>query len=243
MNKAGRKSDKPLKTAEVLESINSDRIRTNLLRKPEQIAIAFLVQRVPPWISSDMLTAIGLFGNITVMASFILAAYVNIYFLLLGILGFAINWFGDSLDGRIAFYRKKPRKLYGFTLDTTIDWIGIILIGYGYMVYTEGAWELIGYIFVVMYGWEMIISLIRYKITGKHTIDSGFLGPTEARILIIIVILSEVFVKGLINFFALGITLILLTVNILDTRHLLRVTEKMDIEELKRKKQKQQNPD
>ena len=51
--------------------------RTNLLRKPEQKTIAFLVQRIPSWISSNMLTAIGFFGNIIVFLSFILATYLH----------------------------------------------------------------------------------------------------------------------------------------------------------------------
>jgi phosphatidylglycerophosphate synthase len=235
MTKAGNNSDLSHRKKQVLESINSDRNRTNLLKTLEQKAIVYLVQRIPSWMTSDMLTAIGFLGNLTVSAAFVLAAYFGRNYLLMGILGFVINWFGDSLDGRLAYFRKRPRKKYGFTLDTTIDWIGIIMIGFGFIFYTKGPWELLGYFFVVMYGWEMIIALIRFKMTGRHTIDSGFLGPTEARILIIIVILSEVLVKGLIHYFAFGISVILFIVNVLDTHHLLRVTERMDIEELERK--------
>jgi hypothetical protein len=41
------------------------------------------------------------------------------------------------MDGRLAYYRNRPKKLYGFTLDITIDWIGIILIGVGFIVYAK----------------------------------------------------------------------------------------------------------
>lgn len=57
-----------------------------------------------------MLTGIGLRGNTLTFISFLLATYLNPNYLLLGVLGCAINWFGDSLDGRIAYYRQKPRK-------------------------------------------------------------------------------------------------------------------------------------
>jgi len=96
--------------AEILKIISTDRERTNILRKSEQATLAFLVKRIPAWISSDMLTAIGFFGNILTFLSFILAAYVNTNYLLLGTLGYAISWFGDSLDGRIAYYRQKSRS-------------------------------------------------------------------------------------------------------------------------------------
>lgn len=223
------KSNPSLKTSEVLESISQDRTRTNLLRKYEQRALAFLVQRIPSWINSDMLTAIGFFGGIIVFVSFMLAAYLNRNYLILGVLGFIIIWFGDSLDGRVAYYRNKPRKLYGFALDITMDWISIILIGCGYIVYSEGIWELLGYGFVVMYGWEMIIALMRYKITGKYSIDSGIFGPTEVRIVISAIMVAEVLFPGSLIYSAVLIIVVLFLTNISDTRKLLRVADGMDI--------------
>jgi phosphatidylglycerophosphate synthase len=227
------KSNESLKESEVLESISQDRTRTNLLRKYEQRALAFLVQRIPSWINSDMLTAIGFFGGIIVFVSFMLATYLNRNYLLLGVLGFTIIWFGDSLDGRVAYYRNKPRKLYGFALDITMDWISIILIGSGYIVYSEGIWELLGYGFVVMYGWEIIIALMRYKITGKYSIDSGIFGPTEVRILISAIMVIEVLLPGSIIYSVVLISVVLLFTNIADTRKLLLIADSMDKKKIK----------
>lgn len=235
MNYIHEKSSPAPKTSKVLESIARDRARTNLLGKYEQRTIAFLVQRIPSWISSNMLTTIGFFGSFIVFLSFVLATYLQLNYLLLGVLGFAISWFGDSLDGRIAYYRNRPRKLYGFTLDITIDWIGIILIGAGYIIYSEGIWELLGYGFVVMYGWEMIIAMMRYKITGEYSIDSGILGPTEARILISAILVAEVIFQGSIKYSVTILAIILFFVNIADTRKLLRVANDMDVKEIKKK--------
>lgn len=219
----------------IIKAIFSDRARTNLLRKQEQMLIIWLVQRMPGWISSDILTAIGLFGNAIVAASFILAKYFNSLYLLFGLLGFAINWFGDSLDGRLAYYRNKPRKNYGFTLDITIDWISIILIGFGYIIYADGARELLGYGFVVMYGWEMILALIRYRLTGKYSIDSGIMGPTEVRIVISIIMIAEVFLPGSLTYSAGLVVMVLFLVNIIDTIKLLRIGEEIDKKELDKK--------
>ena len=220
---------------EVMKIISNDRERTNLLKNPEQKILAFLVQRVPSWISSDMLTALGLFGNIMVFSGFILATHNHTNYLLLGVLGFIIGWFGDSLDGRIAYFRNKPRKLYGFILDITIDWIGIIIIGCGYIIYSDGIWEFLGYGFVVMYGWEMIIALIRYKITGKYSIDSGKLGPTEARIIISAILVVEVLLPGSMHYSALFLSIILIFVNVIDTRKLLHIADNMDMKEAGKK--------
>jgi phosphatidylglycerophosphate synthase len=228
-------SNLPLKTGEVKDSLFQDRVRTNLFRKLEQTAITYLVRRIPSWISSDMLTAIGFSGSFIVFLSFILATYFNRSFLLLCILGFTINWFGDSLDGRVAYYRKKPRRHYGFTLDITIDWLGIILIGYGFIIYTKGIWELLGYGFIVMYGWEIIIALMRYRLTGKYSIDSGILGPTEVRIVISAILLTEVVISGSIIYLSIAAVVIMFFVNIIDTRKLLKLADQMDIVEVNKK--------
>ncbi|MGC9341076.1 MAG: CDP-alcohol phosphatidyltransferase [Bacteroidales bacterium] len=219
----------------MIKTIFSDRTRTNLLKKQEQKAITWLVQRIPPFITSDVLTGIGLFGNAIVSASFILASCFNRIYLLFGLLGFTINWFGDSLDGRLAYYRNKPRKHYGFTLDITIDWISIILIGFGYIIYARGVWELLGYGFVVMYGWEMILALIRYRLTGKYSIDSGFMGPTEVRIVISIIMIAEVLLPGSLIYSAAMVVIVLFMVNIIDTIKLLRIAEEIDKKERKEK--------
>jgi len=218
---------------EILKIISRDRKRTNLLKNYEQKALATLVQRIPSWIHPDHLTLIGFFGSLTVLLSFILATYINRYYLLINILGFTLNWFGDSLDGRLAIYRNRSRKWYGFSLDLSVDWITTIVIGLGFVIYTEGVGELLGYGFVVLYGWAMITTLLRYKITGEYTIDSGLLGPTEVRIIISVILLTEVLVKDSIVMVSGLACIILLIVNIFDLLKLLKVAALRDEKEKK----------
>ena len=216
---------------EALKIISKDRDRTNIMRKYEQRAIAYLVQYVPPYISSNMLTGIGLVGNLILGLSFILGAYFSPYFLLIGIFGSILNWYGDSLDGRVAFYRKKPRKWYGFCLDITIDLIGITAIGVGFIVYLGKEWGLIGYSFIVMYAMAMIITLLRYKVTDKYSIDSGLLGPTEVRIVICLALILEVIFNGTFLYFAIISTSVLLFSNIKDVFSLLKLADSRDNQE------------
>jgi phosphatidylglycerophosphate synthase len=217
--------------------IATDRQRTNILREWEQNTIAYLVQKIPSWISSDGLTAIGSFGNLMVATSFVMGAFLNRYWLLLSLLGFAINWFGDSLDGRLAYYRHTPRKWYGFSLDVTVDWIGTILIGLGFSIYAPGIWKYTGFLFVVLYGWEMITAQLRYKIGGQYSIDSGIFGPTEVRIILGAFITIEVFIPGSIQYLATAACLFILVSNIFETRKLLFLADLRDAEELHLKKE------
>lgn len=213
---------------EVVKVIAEGRTRTNLFKNSEQKFIAYLVQRMPNWLSSDMLTAIGFFGSILTFVSFIIAYYVHPTYLLLGVVGYFVCWFGDSLDGRIAYYRHKPRKWYGYALDITVDWLGVILMGIGFVVYVDGVWEFIGIAFVVLYGWEMITTTVKYKITGKYSIDSGIFGPTEVRIILSIIFIVEVLFHNSILYISIVATFLLFVSNIINTKKLLKLADELD---------------
>jgi phosphatidylglycerophosphate synthase len=234
-DKKEEKTKRGLKTIVVLNTVFGDRARTNLLKKYEQQAIAWLVQRIPPRISSNFLTGVGFFGYIIVFTSFVLATWFGRAYLLLGLPGFLINWFGDSLDGRLAYYRNKPRKNYGFTLDITIDWLSVIMIGLGYIIYADGVWEVFGYGFVTLYAWEMILALIRFRLTGKYSIDSGKLGPTEVRLVVCAIMVAEVLLPGSMVLSSVLMVSAIFVVNIIDTRKLLRMADEIDKKEAQSK--------
>ena len=219
----------------ILKTIATDRDRTNILRNGEQKLIAYLVQRVPKWITSDGLTAIGFLGNLFVGLCLILALYVSPIFLLISLPGFLINWYGDSLDGRLAYYRNTPRKWYGFSLDVTVDWVGLSMIGLGFFFYAVPQWKWLGYIFVVLYGWEMITAQLRYKVTGTYSIDSGIVGPTELRVVLMAIIAGEYFFRGSIYYAVIAACLILVYTNFIDTRKILKAADERDAMEKKEK--------
>lgn len=215
------------------EKLFKDRKRTNILIKPEQRFISYLVKIIPSYISPNILTAIGIIGSVVVLAGFMLAYYSSNSFLLLCIAGLFINWFGDSLDGRIAYYRNIPRKWYGFSLDIIMDWVGTVLIGLGYFLYAKDEYELIAFLFVVLYGWSMIISQLRYKITNIYTIDAGLVGPTEVRVIIALIILIEILFVNTMQYFTGIICIILFIINFIDTQKLLRLGDERDTAEKK----------
>lgn len=146
----------------------------------------------------------------------------------MGIIGLVINWLGDSLDGRLAYYRNIPRRWYGFALDIIADWIGIVLIGFGYYIYAKNGTQIVAFAFVALYGWSIIISQLRYKITNEYSIDSGFVGPTELRFIIAFILILEVLFPGSITYLAGLITFILLIINIIDSLKLLKLGDLRD---------------
>lgn len=218
-----------------------DRKRTNVLSVPEQRFITYLVPRIPNWLSSDGLTAIGFIGSLIILASFLLAEYVDRTLLLLAVPGFFIQWFGDSLDGRIAYYRDKSRKWYGFALDIVMDWISTVFIGLGYVFYAVGDFKYSGFTLVALYGWAMIISQLRYRITDKYTIDAGLVGPTEIRVIISFFLILEVVFPGSLDYSVMLICVALFFINIADTKNLLALGDAKDKEEKRLKQQANDN--
>ncbi|KRD12086.1 CDP-alcohol phosphatidyltransferase [Flavobacterium sp. Root901] len=212
----------------IIQRTFSDRKRTNILKRAEQLTIAFLLPKVPEFITPNVLTLIGTIGSGLIFIAFVLGSYVTNRYLLLGIAGLAVNWLGDSLDGRLAYYRNIPRRWYGFALDIISDWIGIVLIGFGYYIYAENNTQIIAFAFVALYGWSIIISQLRYKITNEYTIDSGFAGPTELRFIIAIILIVEVLFHGSILYLTGTITIVLLIINIFDSLKLLKLGDLKD---------------
>lgn len=181
---------------------------------------------MPSWVSPDMLTFLGIMGSLIVFTGLILGMTSKAY-LLLSILGLAIHWFGDSMDGRLAYYRNTPRKWYGWALDLNADWISICIIGLGFYFYFP-TMKVLAFVFVVAYGGSMILSLIQYKINNKYIIDKASLGPTELRIIISLVLLVEIFLPYSLQVFAGSATIAMLFINVMESITLLREGDSRD---------------
>ena len=110
----------------------SVRIQTSVLNALEKKALIWLAERQPRWMTSDMLTAIGVLGSVIVALGYALSNY-SLNWLWLATFGFFVNWYGDSLDGTLARVRKTQRPIYGFYLDHCIDGVtmSIMCVGAG----------------------------------------------------------------------------------------------------------------
>ena len=117
--------------------LNQGRKRTNLLKKYEAKLIYYLCSKTPSFITPNKLTMLGVLGGLIVLMGMAASFYTgSSFFLVFSILGLAVNWLGDSLDGRIAYFRNVPRKWYGWALDLSTDWIVTFFISLGFFIYT-----------------------------------------------------------------------------------------------------------
>jgi archaetidylinositol phosphate synthase len=163
---------------------NHKRINDILFGPLERPALAWLAAHMPGWVTPDILTLIGLLSSVLIFISYWLTQKSSA-FLWLASFGFVLNWFGDSLDGTLARYRKIERPKYGFFVDHIIDAVDEVLVFLGlgvspYVNFTVANLALVCY---------LLISIQVYISTAVHSvfkISYGKLGPTEIRVIAIL---------------------------------------------------------
>lgn len=188
------------------------RINNSLVGAIERRALAWLVRRMPRSVTPDKLTAFGIFGAALTLAGYVLTAW-SPSFLWLASLGLVFHWLGDSLDGSLARFRKIERPKYGYFLDQTIDVVGNLLIcaGMGLSAYVRMDVALLA---LAGYHALSIYSLVKACVSGEFHISLVGWGPTEMRLLIILMN-TTIFFFGAPPFTVVGLTMTWCDVTIL----------------------------
>ena len=178
-----------------MEIKQSTRIQTSILNGVERKVLIWLANHLPRWMSSDIMTTIGVIGAFLCGLGFALTNY-SIYWLWLSIAGLVLNWFGDSLDGTIARVRNTQRPLYGYYLDHNIDTINeaFMFIGAGLsplMNMGVAALCYAAYLALTVY-----VS-INAHLKSEFKLTYGKMGPTEFRLIIVIADIMLMYIPAL----------------------------------------------
>lgn len=161
------------------------RIQTSFLNAAEKKALVWLAHRQPRWMTSDMLTYIGVLGAAVCALGYALSN-LSVYWLWLSSFGLVINWYGDSLDGTLARVRQLQRPKYGFFIDHSLDAITVCFMFLGGGLSSIFKMEvamlmLIGYLVLSVYTYICTIIKDEFLLTY-----GGGFGPTEMRLIIIL---------------------------------------------------------
>jgi len=150
----------------------------------ERKVLPWLAARLPKWVVPDHLTMLGLAASTFIAVAYMLSNR-NPSWLWAASGALVVQWFGDSLDGNLARYRKIERPRYGYYLDHLTDAYSTLAIGLGlglspYMLLSVGLAIVAAY---------LILSINVYLETyvfGEFSFSYGKLGPSEVRVLLII---------------------------------------------------------
>lgn len=163
----------------------SKRIQTSVLNAAEKKVLVWLAARQPGWMTSDILTLIGVVGAVIVALGYALSNY-SVQWLWLASFGFFVNWYGDSLDGTLARVRGLQRPIYGFYLDHCVDGVTMALMCIG-----AGLSQMlnlpIAMAVLTVYLLLSISVYINAHLKGEFRLTFAGMGPTEFRLILIIV--------------------------------------------------------
>jgi phosphatidylglycerophosphate synthase len=123
------------------------------------------------------------FGALVVFAGYALSDWSR-QWLWVAIIGYVFQWFGDSLDGSLARWRKIERPKYGYFIDHSVDGLVILLIMSGmgmsnYVRMDAALFATVGYLLLSIHAYLAARVLAEFKLSYFN------FGPTELRFLLI----------------------------------------------------------
>lgn len=160
-----------------------NRFNQSALGVLERPALAWMAERLPPSLTPDRLTLIGISGALLAASGYLLSRW-SLQWLWLACLGLVINWVGDSLDGTVARLRDIQRPRYGFFVDHTSDLFSqcLIFLTLGVSPCARFSIACLGVIAFLM---AFVYSLICVEVRKTLRITYFGFGPTEIRALLI----------------------------------------------------------
>ncbi|MBA3942154.1 MAG: CDP-alcohol phosphatidyltransferase [Sphingopyxis sp.] len=158
------------------------RIQQNILARGERRVLNWICPRLPAWVTPDQLTTLGFLGACMVAAGYMLS-WIDSEWLGLSLAGYVVNWFGDSLDGSLARWRKIERPSYGYFVDHSVDGIATFLMvgSIGLSPYIRFDVALLG---VIGYLLLSIHTFLAAKVVGEFRLSYMAGGPTELRLML-----------------------------------------------------------
>lgn len=160
------------------------RVNSGITARLEKQLLIWIAQRLPRFINSDHLSALGLAAMAAAGLAF--AAYrVTPWAGVAVVVALVANWFGDSLDGTVARVRQQQRPRYGFYVDHIIDLAGTTML-VGGMAASGLMHPLIAGAVLVGY---LLVSAESYLAThaaGVFRMSFLGFGPTELRLVLMV---------------------------------------------------------
>jgi len=157
---------------------------TFLLAGVERPLLLRLAALVPRTIRSNHLTLLGVLGATGAGIAYALTTY-DPRWLWVASAMLMVNWLGDSLDGTLARVRGTQRPKYGYYLDHVVDAYSTAVIGLG-LGLSPYVYLWLGLGIVVVYLAMSINVYLESTVFGVFKISYGRIGPTEVRLILIL---------------------------------------------------------
>ncbi len=163
----------------------------------------FLVKLVPKWIQTYHLTLTTIFWSLLVII-FGYLSEKNINWLWGSSVMIICQYLTDLVDGKVGKQRNTGLIRWGYYMDHFLDYVFLcsILIGYSFII-TDFSRQLLFFILAI-FGAFMVNSFLSFAATNEFKIAYLKIGPTEVRILFVVIntllIFGKVYAKFVIPY-------------------------------------------
>ena len=187
------------------------------LAKVERRLIDAWTPRFPRWIEGYHLTLMTILWS----GGLILFGYLarsSLHWLWLSSLMLFLQWFTDSFDGALGRYRDTGIPKWGYHMDHFLDFIFMCAVLVGYALLFQGQSGTLFLMLVPIYGGLMVNSYLAFAATNEFKITFLGLGPTEVRLLLILlntalIVFGTAFVQVALPYaFAAGLIVVVVVV-------------------------------
>ena len=153
-----------------------------LLAEAERRVLLWMAGRLPRAVNADHLTTLAAAGMLLAAGGFWIGGS-HAPALSFVVLGLAVNWFGDSLDGTVARVRNEQRPRYGYYVDHVLDSAGTLVLFAGIAL---GGFmtPLVAVATLAAYYLLSIEVYLATHVLGRFRMSFWRVGPTELRILL-----------------------------------------------------------
>jgi archaetidylinositol phosphate synthase len=155
------------------------------LARAERQFIDWLTPRFPRWIEGYHLTLV----TVLLSAMCILAGYLarqHLWWLHLASAALFLQWFTDSLDGSLGRYRDTGIPKWGYYMDHLLDYVFMCSLLLGYAWLCDGLSRTLWFILIPVFGTFFVNSYLSFAATKDFKITFLGFGPTEMRLLLIL---------------------------------------------------------
>jgi phosphatidylglycerophosphate synthase len=154
-----------------------------MLAVQERRLLTWICARLPRWVTPDKLTSLALSASVMIFAGYALSG-LSRGWLWLSVAGYFLHWFGDSLDGSLARFRKIERPRYGYFVDHSADVLGALFIvgGIGLTPFVR-----LDVALVALAGYYMLAAhaFLSARVANELNLTYISAGPTELRLMLV----------------------------------------------------------
>lgn len=158
----------------------------SLLGKIEKRFVAWMVPHIPLWLETYHLTLLTIPWSLGIILCSYLTQY-SIHWLWGFSLLIILQYVTDLFDGAVGRYRNTGLIKWGFYMDHFLDYIFLCAILIGYSLLLPDQFKYLLFFTLAVFGSYMVSSFLDFAATNKFRITHMGIGPTEIRLIFILI--------------------------------------------------------